>query len=258
MKALVTICDASYSVLLTHWLGKIRKLTDLPVFVLALGNIDSDPSLDCNIIQVDPTGNPFPTNLPDHACAEKLRLFRHLPSSASEILFLDIDLMVLHDFWNDAPYFEMSEQKFVATQDLFVGYKEKMEDEFRPFDAPFRMKFFPDGGWYYFNTGVFFASRDAHAEMFDGFLAVWKQYVEMLGKYPSIFDQNVINYCLIRFGVEAEPLPVQNNCLRQYPKILENGEFFLYGLRVNALHFNGGTIELKLARWLEAEKEMEG
>lgn len=257
MRAVATICNGAYSVLLPHWLSKIKRLTDMPVYVFTLTDTVPVEGQDCNFIPIDSTGNPFPVDIPDHACAEKLRIFKHLPAEVTEVLFLDIDVMVLNDFWSNTPYFDICREKFVATLDLFVGYKERMEDEFQPFDPSFRMKFLPDGRYHYFNTGVFFASRAIYAEAFDQFLEVWKSYVETLGRYPSIFDQNIFNYCVIRFGMEVEWLPIQCNCLRQYDKVVEGGRVLLNGLKVNAMHFNGGTIELKLARWLEFERELE-
>lgn len=257
MQTIVTVCNKDYQMLLPLWLEKIRSVTAMPVTVLALADTETKDISDCTVIHIAPAGNPFPANLPDHACAEKLRIFHHLPKDVDEILFLDVDLMVIRDFWTDDNYFHSSRHSFIAVPDLFVGYKEKMEAEFQPFDPQFRMKFFPDGQYFYFNTGAFFASRMAHSRLFAESLKVWSDYVALTGKYPSIFDQNVFNYCLIRFGVDVIPMPIQNNCLRQYNPELKGGRLQLYGKTVNAYHFNGGDADIKLRRWQELNQHLE-
>lgn len=257
MRAITTICNKPYQILLPVWVDQARSLTDMPIFVLAIEETRIDSGLKCEFIEISRNGNPFPFELPDHACAEKQRIFKHLPDSVSEVLFVDIDVMLLHDFWSNSRYFEISTQEFVACPDLFVGYKEKMEDEFRPFNDKFRMKYFPDGTYYYFNTGVFFASRKAHSNLFDESLKTWSEYVSQVGRYPSIFDQNVFNYCLIRFGIEVCLMPIQNNCLRQYDTVMKNGELFLDNKIVNAMHFNGGEAEIKLSRWMQFARDLE-
>lgn len=257
MQTIVTVCNKDYQILLPHWLEKIRSVTAMPVMVLALAGTETSTIPDCTIITVNPVGNPFPADLPDHACAEKLRIFHHLPKDVDDILFLDVDLMVLNDFWTGDDYLRSSRHSFIAAPDLFVGYKEKMEVEFQPFDPGFRMKFFPDGQYFYFNTGAFFASRTAHGRFFAESLKVWSDYVALTGKYPSIFDQNVFNYCLIRFGVDVIPMPIQNNCLRQYNPDWVDGRLQLHGKTVNAYHFNGGNADIKLRRWQELNQHLE-
>ncbi|MBI5117174.1 hypothetical protein HZA56_11925 [Candidatus Poribacteria bacterium] len=255
---IVTICNASYAGLLELWLAAIRSLTDLPVSVLCLNSFRPKVALPCNVIQVPEEGNPFPRDLPDHACAEKLRLFEHLPE-ASHILFIDVDILVLQAFWELEPYFAISDSSLVLTPDLFVGYKEKMEEEFQPFDPDFRMRYTEDDGFFYFNTGVFFASRETHAAWFRRFLETWKDYLITTGKRPSIFDQNMINYCLIRFNLPVHSMPVTNNCLRQYETFaIEDGQPTLNGEEVNAYHFNGGDGDKKLERWRDLLRRMEG
>ncbi len=258
MKPMIaTICNASYSGLLEPWLAAIRNLTDLPVSILCLNGFVPKVTLPCSVIQVPEVGNPFPRDLPDHACAEKLRLFEHLPE-ANHILFIDIDVLVLQAFWELEPYFAISDHNLVLAPDLFVGYKEKMEKEFQPFDSNFHMRYMKDGGFFYFNTGVFFASREAHAAWFRRFLETWKDYLVATGTLPSIFDQNMINYCLIRFDLPVHPMPVTNNCLRQYETFaIENGQPILNGDRVNAYHFNGGDGDKKLDRWKDLIRRTE-
>jgi len=170
-----------------------------------------------------------------------------------------VDVLVLRAFWKLEPYFAISDSRLVLTPDLFVGYKEKMEEEFQPFDPDFRMRYTEDGGFFYFNTGVFFASRETHATWFSRFLETWKDYLSTTGKRPSIFDQNMINYCLIRFDLSVHPMPVTNNCLRQYETFsIEDGRPTLNGEEVNAYHFNGGDGDNKLERWRDLLRRMEG
>ncbi|MFA5031013.1 MAG: hypothetical protein WC495_05505 [Patescibacteria group bacterium] len=248
---IVTICNASYAGLLEPWLAAIRRLTDLPVAVLCLNGFTPELKLPCNVIKVSEEGNPFSEDLPDHACAEKLRIFDHLPE-VNHVLFIDVDVLILRAFWELEAYFSISEHNLVLTPDLFVGYKEKMEEEFQPFDPSFRMRYTNDGGFFYFNTGVFFASREAHALWFRRFFATWEDYLSKTGKRPSIFDQNIINYCLIRFNLPVHSMPVTNNCLRQYEAFtVEGGHPFLNGEQVNAYHFNGGDAAKKLNRWMD-------
>lgn len=258
MKAIVTVCNANYSLLLSYWSVAIRKVTNLPIFVLCLnGHVPMEQS-NLKLIKTDSAGNPFPENLPDHACAEKVRVFEHLPQAVEQILFLDLDLLVMYPFWEKGDLFEESRTKLVMCPDLFVGYKEKMEVEFQPYDSLFRMKFNPDGSYFYFNTGVFFASRSAHQQLFRIFLETWQGYVDKLSMYPSIFDQNIFNYCLIKYGVDVLQMPLLNNCLRQYEKqAIVGGKITLNGQVVNAYHFNGGDSVKKLERWREMVQKLE-
>jgi hypothetical protein len=256
MKAVVTICSRDYHLLLPYWLARIRRVTSLPIFVVTPKGNSIDAEMDCEFLEASTDGNPFPIDRADHACAEKLRIFDHVPRRVSEVLFLDLDVMVLDDFWSMASYFERSRSAFIACPDLFVGYKERMEEEFRPFDPSFRMKYLPDGCHHYFNTGVFFASRDLHSGMFKECLRTWVSYIRTVGRYPSIFDQNLINYCLIAFNVPVEAMPVQNNCLRQYGAVVDGCGVLLNGMNVNAMHFNGGEAPLKLSRWLDFESRL--
>lgn len=253
---IVTICNDSYAGLLDPWLEAIRKLTELPVTVLCLNGFRPASELPCRVVEVAEDGNPFSNDLPDHACAEKLRIFEHIPD-ADRILFIDLDVLVLRVFWEQELYFDISGSKLVLAPDLFVGYKEKMEEEFYPYDPAFRMRYTEDGGFFYFNTGVFFASREAHAEWFRGFLVTWKDYLAKTGKRPSIFDQNMVNYCLIRFDLPVYFMPVTNNCLRQYKTLeISAGRLLLNRQEINAYHFNGGDGAKKLERWRAMLREL--
>ena len=256
MNALATICTESYAPLASLWLERMKRLTELPVFIVSVG--DWKCSLrGAAIIPAEKSTNPFQPDTPDHACAEKLRVFRYLPEEVNELLFVDVDIMVINRFWTDE-LFASSRTRLAMVPDHFVGYKEKMEDEFRPFDPSFQMKFLATGEYSYFNTGIFFASRQAHELHFGQCLEVWCSYVKTLGRLPSIFDQNIFNYYLISRNVEALPLPLQNNCLRQYPYILCGKQLWLDNLLVNALHFNGGDGKIKLERWRQLEELLGG
>jgi len=256
MNALVTVCTESYAPLASLWLERMKQLTQLPIFVVCVGDWTYD-FVDATVILADAPTNPFPAATPDHACAEKLRVFRHLPKEIDQVLFVDTDIMVINSFWND-DLFASSQTQLMIVPDHFVGYKEKIEDEFRPFDPAFKMKFLPTGEYFYFNTGVFFASRQAHESRFEECLEVWRSYVKTLGRLPSVFDQNVFNYYLISRGVGVSPLPLQNNCLRQYSHVIKEGRLFLDNLPVNAFHFNGGEGKIKLERWLQLQRLLGG
>jgi lipopolysaccharide biosynthesis glycosyltransferase len=258
VQAIVTICDKHYKALLPFWAKRIRSVTSMPVVVLSLAGAEISASPDYEVISINQLGNPFPAELPHHACAEKLRIFHHLPEKLNEVLFVDVDVLVFNDFWTKANYFQIAQSALVAAPDLFIGYKEKMEEEFEVFDPNFRMKFFPDGRYFYFNTGVFFASRSIHADIFRATLKTWSEYVGCIGRYPSIFDQNILNYCLIKLGVDVVPMPVQNNCLRQYDSVWIDGCLRLDGERVNVYHFNGGDAAIKLRRWHEFNQRYGG
>jgi len=258
-RSIVTICNEDYAPLLKYWSTAVQRVTDLPIFVLCLNGFTPSENENLRFIQVNPRGNPFPKNLPDHACAEKMRLFEHLPHEIAQILFLDLDVLVINSFWDDGHFFGMSRYQLVMCPDLFVGYKEKIEAEFQPYDSSFQMKFNPDGSYFYFNTGVFFASRQAHESWFHQFLNTWSDYVAKQSMYPSIFDQNVFNYCLIRYGLSVHQMSVLNNCLRQYEKqMVKDGRILLNGQTINAYHFNGGNSAKKLERWQKMLSQMGG
>lgn len=257
MKALVSICNFSYSKLLRLWYSAIRKMSDIQIYVILLNEFVPENISGINFISANPGGNPFSPELPDHACAEKLRFFRHLPQEINSVFFLDIDVLALQNFWDNTEYFEASKRYLVMCPDQFVGYKEKMEEEFRLFDPAFRMKFNLDGSYFYFNTGVFFANRKLHEKLFSQILDVWQKYVSSQGRMPSIFDQNIINYCLIKYGVNVLAMPIQNNCLRQYGAVIQNGKLILNGKSVKTYHFNGGDGEIKYSRWMDLLDRLE-
>lgn len=169
-----------------------------------------------------------------------------------KILFVDVDVLVLSNFWDMAgtDYFDKSCRCLILSKDLFVGYKEKMENEFKLVDPKFRMKYFSDGDYFYFNTGVFFASRNVHTMFFDKCTEEWINYIKITGLYPSIFDQNIFNYCLIKYNMDIEQMPITNNCLRQYNPLIYQREVLLNGRKVMAMHFNGGDAEIKYQRWI--------
>lgn len=257
MNAIVTICNGAFSGLIDPWYSQLRKITSMPIFVLCLNGFMPKKRNGLQTISVDPDGNPFAPDLPDFACAEKLRLFQHLPENITSALFLDLDLLVLRNFWDEKNYFDESQQRLIICPDTFVGYKEKMEDEFQPFDPNFRMKFNSDGSYFYFNTGVFFASRALHGKFFPEFLSIWKKYVESQGKLPSVFDQNLVNYCLIKYQLDVLQLPLHSNCLRQYGAEIKDKQLMLNDELVNVYHFNGGDSIIKRARWMELLQQLE-
>lgn len=264
MQAIVTLCNKSYIKLFPKWLNAVNKYSNLPMYLLVSNDVDisqeqivSWGKLNCHIIQMNKKGNYFPEDSSEHACAEKLRLFKHLPAYITKILFIDVDILILDNFWDKDNYFERSDIDIMLCQDLFVGYKEKMEEEFKPFDPDFKMKFFPDQTYFYFNTGVFFASRQSHANMFEDILLTWQNYVKQTGKYPSVFDQNVFNYFLIKHDIPVGKIPIQNNCIRQYDPWIYNSQMFLEGEKVAGFHFNGGDADIKLSRWNILEKYLE-
>jgi hypothetical protein len=254
--AIVTVCSKSYAPLLDLWASCLKEITDLPIFVLTLDGFSPEMPSNIETIPIISAGNPFQDGTPEHACAEKMRLFLHLPSEVERILFIDVDVWVLHPFWltNGCGF---TEDALMMCPDLFVGYKEKMNDEFQPFDESFRMKLNSDGSYFYFNTGVFFATRSRHAIFFEHVLSTWHDYVLKLGRFPSIFDQNIFNYCLIAAGVDVVPMAVTNNCLRQYgAQIQASGALTLEGAPVNAYHFNGGDASIKYSRWIEMYEKL--
>ncbi len=258
MNAIVTICNGEYSKLFDLWYKALRKMTGIPIFVLCLNGYLPKNRHNLEIVSVDPNGNPFQPDSPDHACAEKLRIFQHLPNQIKSILFLDVDVLVLQNFWEKSDYFDTTNGSLVICQDFFVGYKEKMEAEFKPFDPYYCMKFYNNGSYCYFNTGVFFASRNQHKEFFLKSLEMWKQYIASQNRLPSIFDQNIINYCINKFNIKISVMPIQNNCLRQYNTVLYNRNLILNNQPVNVYHFNGGDGTIKYSRWLKMLSDLRG
>lgn len=257
-RAIVTICNEGFGPLLEHWVSATRKVSDLPLVILCLNGFQ--PRIDVDglmLVDVNPNGNPFPLGI-DHVYAEKLRIFQHIPKCLSEILFLDLDILLLSAFWESEDYFSMSRENLVLCPDLFVGYKEKMEAEFRSYDQSFRMQFNPDGSYFYFNTGVFFVSRGAHALWFERFLEVWVDYVRVMKRHPSLPDQHLINYCLIKFGIPVYQMSLVNNCLRQYEvQTIRDGRVWLNDQAVQAYHFNGGDCQKKVERWVNMLRDLE-
>lgn len=210
-----------------------------------------------HITATNSNGNPFSINSYEYVCAEKLRIFEHIPQNINRVLFIDLDVFVLNNFWARHDYFKKCDRFLIITPDISVGYKEKLNDEFKQFDSNFAIKHFPNGNYYYFNTGVFFASRKKHSQFFHNVLDTWNKFFKFSGKHPSIFDQNVFNYCLNKSPIPVITMPLQNNCLRQYCVSNIDGKIYLDKKIVMAMHFNGGDrVSIKLKRWKEFEKNV--
>lgn len=256
-RAIVTICDEGFGPLLSRWISAVKKVSDLPMIALCLDGFRPDHNIDgLMLITVNPNGNPFQTDIA-HVYAEKLRIFQHIPKFVSEILFLDLDVLLLERFWKTRDYFDMSKEKLVICPDLFVGYKEKMGDEFQAYDQTFHMQFNPDRSYFYFNTGVFFASREIHAKWFEKFLDIWIDYVRVIKKHPLLYDQHLINYGLTKYGLAVHQMSILNNCLRQYEiQNVRDGNILLNEKKIRAYHFNGGDCEKKVGRWVNMLKNM--
>jgi hypothetical protein len=171
----------------------------------------------------------------------------------SAVLLTDVDVMVLRDFWTAPQYFHHSHSHIVASPDLYVGYKEQMEEEFRPYDATFRLRRVAGDGWWYFNTGVLFISRKCHSEFLASCVTTWLDFISLTGKAPRLWDQHIFNYRITRDRIAILPLSPCNNCLRQYPFVLSQCGPSLHGEYCGALHFNGGEPQVKHERWLAME-----
>lgn len=257
MRAIVTLCDGCYQPLLPLWLTRLRILTELPVYIIALPGFSATVHDLCQIVRVDHTANPMPSGSWEYGLAEKLLVFEHLPTEVTEILFLDVDVLVLGDFWSTG-HFEQCTHSLVICQDFFVGYKEHLEQQFAVFDPSFQMGFYPDGTYRYYNSGVFFASRALHAREFRNCLEVGRAFIQRVGSPPPLFDQSLLNYWIVKTELAVTVMPIENNCLRHYSPAIQEGKMVLGGKKVNAYHFNGGTPTIKHTRWLQVENLLRG
>ena len=247
----MTIIDGNYGVLFSYWLTGVKSFIQEPVFVLVA---DEDGERWRSVCRDEAVGwieaydrHELSGESTHHATAKKCFLFDYLPAEVESILFLDVDALVVSPI-NVEGYFAKAETgRLLLVVDYYVGYKEKLEQEMQMFDPEFQMKFFDDGRYFYFNTGVFFVGRDSRV-FFRRVYRDWVSYYHQTGQLPSIYDQNILNYGMIKYGQSIEELPTTMNCLRQYQYTIQWPRILLGEKQVQIIHFNGGTPDLKLER----------
>jgi hypothetical protein len=244
--AVCTIVSASYVPLFSIWLAGVRRFLPFEVVVLDVSpdRVLSRVRCDCEIIPVR-SRHALSISEAHHATGWKLQVFNALPARYDGVVFIDVDVMCLSVPVTLCAAAARQSANMAMAVDYFVGYKETLEDEMRLFDRNFRVRFFPDGRQYYFNTGVWWAPRIT-TNLFEEAFVAWNHYYAATGRLPSIWDQNIFNYVITKSQTAIDELPVTENCLRQYaPSRDKHGHLVVNGQLVNLMHFNGGTVEAK-------------
>ncbi|WP_145915444.1 hypothetical protein [Geobacter anodireducens] len=198
--------------------------------------------------------NELPHDIATQGCATKLAVWRYLDTSVNNALIVDADVVFLRQTEDSILNINLGQNmQFAAAIDRYVGYKEKIGEEFSWIKQNWVPRYV-NGERLYVNTGIIFASRKVR-RFFENVLSLWKHYIRMIGNNPSIWDQNIFNYCLDigTYGCSWENvnvLPVEYNYLKEYDACVELDE---HGLLkgdnyIKALHFNGGTLLQKYTR----------
>jgi lipopolysaccharide biosynthesis glycosyltransferase len=243
----VTIVNYPYLCLLDGWVKRVRSFLNPTAIYVICADDDSWKSCEGGefIRLKGPSSHELSISKMHHASALKLFLFDLLPQSVTQCVFLDVDIIALN-LVEPSAFIPPSDELISLVPDYFVGYKEKMESEFRLFDPAFKLKFYPDGRHYYFNLGVFRASRPIQP-MFKSIYKEWDNFIRRIGKPPSILEQNMVNYHLMKNDINVHELPISLNCLRSYSIVVKGGAVYYNTEPVSLFHLNGSKPREKLA-----------
>lgn len=261
---IVTCATKEYRLLLPLFIRTITEIYDISIVIVTLSEdeealreyVDAF-NLPRNVkIHALPPIALLPQDAATQGCALKLRVWDVLPPSTYRCLFLDVDIVLVTDICKQINPEILMSSGIIAVRDEYIGYKEKMAEEFAPLGHPWVPHFDADGNRLYCNTGLLISSRH-HALFFAHVLRLWSHFVDHTGNNPSIWDQNIFNYCLDLPSAHSPctwrdmvVLNPQFNALKEYPIYidLDRGVTCLKEQPVYALHFNGGNLVAKYAR----------
>ncbi|MCU1284111.1 MAG: hypothetical protein JWO13_461 [Acidobacteriales bacterium] len=265
-KIITTAVTSNYMLLLpTFWhfcreyggVSALRLLTLDSERHLLAAYLESTGLADDMELFAMPVYQNIPLDMASQSCALKLRIWEAMPD-AKQHIFIDVDMLMLT--W-PSEFLETGSSKLFASRDGYIGFKEKMKDEFAFLNEDWSPCFDAEGRKYA-NTGLLI-SNPSHALFFANVLHKWAEFFRKSGKPPSIWDQNVFNYCLDlgRFGLSwngVQLLDASFNSLKEYPNYvnLDLGYLSLNGEAVKLLHFNGGSPLLKYCRRARALSAM--
>lgn len=245
--AVVTVVSDSFEPLLDLWITRVKACFDFPIVVLDATTIGISSRWSCvEYVRVGQHNLSIREDI--HAAGWKLLVELVLPRRYTGVFFLDLDILCIERPKTLFKYACQEPSKIAMSVDHFVGYKEILEQEMREFDKQFAMRFFDDGRFYYFNTGVWWSPRRKLSFFLKAY-QYWEKYYLKVGRLPAILDQNIFNYAASKHNELINELPSSENCLRQYPFVLSaDARPVLDGTPVSLFHFNGGDAALKLER----------
>lgn len=208
--------------------------------------------------RVNCIGLPDISGLPNddatQACASKLSIWKYLPRSVTHTIFLDIDTVMIGPLVSNLLECLDTTGMMIAARDAYVGFKENMESEFDVLGRAWKPKFDLEGKRKYVNTGLLASSR-IHHEFLSEVLQEWIRFYQIADKNPSIWDQNIFNYCLDigEFSMNWNDVLILGehyNALKEYEIFvdLDLSMVSLAGKQTRLLHFNGGDLLTKFAR----------
>lgn len=196
--------------------------------------------------------------LPDdpaiQGCARKLLVWDFLPPTFTHSIFIDVDTVVVGNLFEELENVLNKSDQLLLARDCYVGFKEKMVEEFAPLEREWQPHFDKNDVRKYCNTGLI-VSRPEDSIFFREILAEWSKFIELTGKSPSIWDQNIFNYCLdvSSFNKSWDDVFILDerfNALKEYEIFvdLDKSMISLAGNPVLLMHFNGGDLLTKIAR----------
>lgn len=249
-------------VLLPLFLQSLLRVTSLEVFLLTdpgcrgrltelLGAWNLDDKV--QVVESRPIEG-VPDDAASQGCALKLVCWEFLPAVIQNVIILDSDVVVLQDFISDVLNPVVQHSRLVLARDSYVGFKERMGDDFAILGEPWQPSFDEQGRRLYCNTGLIGATR-SHRTFFLEVLDTWRRIVALKQCNPPLWDQGVLNFCLdvgrylCRWS-DVEVLDERFNALKEYDIVLnlDSSQVSLDDQAVTMLHFNGGDIITKYAR----------
>lgn len=261
--SIVTVATGRYLFLAPYFIRSIRKREkSLPIFLIVgpeeIQRAEQLLELSNCSSGVICLGIPRIERLPDdeatQGCARKLVVWDVLPDKFSHAIFLDIDTVVIGQLFDEIVKILNITDRLLLARDNYVGFKEKMEEEFAVLDRRWIPGFDGDGKRKYCNTGLMVSKRE-DCVFFEEVLLEWSRFVELTGTNPSIWDQNIFNYCLdvgsfSRSWRDVLILDERFNALKEYEVCidLDRSMISLSGQSPLLLHFNGGDLLTKIAR----------
>lgn len=261
--SITTVATGQYLILVLFFIKSVRFwTTDTPIYLFVNpAEVQQTVKLlklskcENNVICVGVPPIPY---LPDDSaiqgCARKLLVWDFLPQEFTHSIFLDVDTVVVGNLFEELVNVLDISERLLLARDSYIGFKEKMEEEFAPLKREWRATFDSNGVRKYCNTGLIVSSR-RDSLFFQEVLREWGKFIELTGESPSIWDQNIFNYCLdvnsfSKNWNDVLILDERFNALKEYEIFvdLDNSMISLAGKPVLLMHFNGGDILMKIAR----------
>ncbi len=261
--SITTVATGQYLVLVPFFIKSVREWSSEITIYLFVNPTEVELAVkflklskcEHNVICVGVPPLPYlPDDLAIQGCARKLLVWDFLPPIFTHSIFIDVDTVVVGNLFEELENVLNISDQLLLARDCYVGFKEKMGDEFAPLEREWRPHFDKNNVRKYCNTGLI-VSRREDSVFFQEVLAEWSKFIELTGKSPSIWDQNIFNYCLdvgsfSKCWKDVFILDERFNALKEYEIFvdLDSSMISLAGEPVLLMHFNGGDLLTKIAR----------